>query len=119
MGKIELNNIRLYAYHGCLPEEELIGSNYRINLSVKANLEPASKNDDLKDTIDYVHLQNIVIEEMKIRSKLLESVAQRIITRIEKEFKNVTNSSVTVCKINPPIGGDVEEVCVTLSQNRK
>jgi dihydroneopterin aldolase len=37
--------------------------------------------DDLNDTVDYVLLNKIVVEEMEIRSHLLEHVAQRIITR--------------------------------------
>jgi dihydroneopterin aldolase len=43
--------------------------------------------DDLNDTVDYVLLNKIVVEEMEIRSHLLEHVAQRIITRIFGEIQ--------------------------------
>ena len=112
MGKIFLKNIRLYAYHGCMDEEEKIGSDYIVNLTVAADLGSSSKSDRLLDTVDYVALHNIVKEEMKIRSKLLEHVAERILMRVMKEHASVKKATVMVSKRNPPIGGNVEEVAV-------
>jgi dihydroneopterin aldolase len=118
LGKIKVENIKVYAHHGCLEEETLIGSEYRIDVSVKANLSKASKSDELSDTVDYVHINDIVKEEMKIPSKLLEHVAQRIIARIFSEIELVSKSKVSVSKINPPIGGEVQMVTVVLSTKR-
>ena len=82
MGTIKLQNIRTFSFHGCLEEEARIGSDYRVDLEIKTDLRKSSMSDDLKDTVDYVLLNKIVVEEMAIRSKLLEHVAQRIVTRI-------------------------------------
>ncbi len=119
MGVIKVENIRVYAYHGCLKEETAIGSDYRIDLEIKANLTKSSLSDDLNDTVDYVLLNAIVKEEMAIASKLLETVAKRILDRIFNEASLVTKASVSVSKLNPPIGGDVEMVTIKLSQRRK
>ncbi len=119
MGTIKLKNIRTYSYHGCLIEEGKIGSDYSVDLEVKTNLQQSSISDDLKDTVDYVLLNNIVVEEMAIRSNLLEHVAQRIITRIFKESKAVSVLKLGVSKINPPIGGDVEAVTIEMEESRK
>ena len=86
MGKIYLKNIRLYAFHGCMDEEEKIGSDYVVNLVVDTDLNRSSKTDDLKDTVDYVALHAIVKAEMEERAKLLEHVADRIINKIMIEF---------------------------------
>jgi len=118
LGKIQLNNIRIHAWHGCLKEEAIIGSAYRVDLEVTADLNPSAQSDNLKDTVDYVLLNSIVKEEMAIKSKLLEHVSKRILNRIFKTFTTVKNASVTVSKINPPIGGDVESVAVVLTMNR-
>ena len=118
MGIIKVNNIKLYAYHGCLDEEAKIGSWYRVDVEVKANLKKSSKTDELSDTVDYVHLNHIVKEEMQMRSKLLEEVAQRILDRFFKEIKMLKKATVAVSKINPPIGGNVEEVVIVLSKKR-
>lgn len=118
MGTIKLYNIRVFAYHGCLIEESKIGSNYSVNLSVKADLSKSALSDELADTIDYVTLNAIVIEEMAIRAELLETVAQRIINRVFDILKKVSQITVEVSKLNPPIGGDVEAVTIKMRQKR-
>ncbi|MBT8185921.1 MAG: dihydroneopterin aldolase [Eudoraea sp.] len=118
MGNISVSDIRLYAYHGCLEEEALIGSDYRVDVEIKANLNTAKASDDLKDTVDYVHIHKIVKEEMQIRSRLLEHVAQRIIKRVLSELQMVSEVSVSVSKLNPPIGGDVGAVTIVLTEKR-
>ena len=118
MGKIYLKNIRLYAYHGCMDEEEKIGSDYVVNLSVDVDLGTSSDTDNLKDTVDYVALHSIVKEEMSIRAKLLEKVADRILKRVLKEHIEVRLVHVKVAKRNPPIGGNVEEVAVERELHR-
>ena len=119
LGVIQVNNIRLFTNHGCLEEEAKIGSEYRVDIEVEADLETSSKSDELVDTVDYVHLNHIVKEEMAIRSKLLEHVAKRIINRIFKEIALVNEAKVSVAKINPPIGGNVAEVVIVLKESRK
>ena len=119
MGLIKLENIRLFAHHGCLKEETIIGSDYRVDLKVKADLARSAESDKLIDTIDYVFLNKVVREEMSIPSKLLETVAKRIMSRIFSEDKLVRKATVSVSKINPPIGGDVEMVTIKLTERRK
>ncbi len=118
MGIIKVNNIKLYAFHGCLDEEAKIGSEYSVDIKVKADLKKSAKTDELSDTVDYVHLNHIVKEEMAIRSKLLEEVAQRILNRFFKELKMIRKATVSVSKINPPIGGNVKEVVIILTKKR-
>jgi dihydroneopterin aldolase len=118
MGTIKLQNIRTYSYHGCLLEEGKIGSDYRVDLEVKTDLRKSSISDDLNDTVDYVALNKIVEEEMAIRSKLLEHVANRIIIRIFKELPSVSRILLAVSKLNPPIGGDVEAVTIEMEEYR-
>ncbi|MDF0706912.1 MAG: dihydroneopterin aldolase [Bacteroidota bacterium] len=118
MGKIRLKNVRIHSNHGCLREEMLIGSDYRVDLEVTADLSKPAASDQLDETVDYVHLNNIIKEEMTVRSNLLEHVAKRIIDRIFQEIKEVTHVEVEVSKINPPIGGDVESVSVKLEITR-
>jgi len=118
MGTITLKNIRTYSYHGCLIEEGKIGSDYSVDLEIKTDLKKSCLSDDLKDTVDYVVLNKIVVEEMAIRSHLLEHVGQRIITRIFKEIPTIARIQLAVSKLNPPIGGDVEAVTITLEESR-
>lgn len=118
MGTVKVENIKVYAYHGCLPQETVIGSDYLVSVETIADLTKPALSDDLSDTVDYVHIHGIVKEEMQIPSKLLEHVAKRIADRIFKEIPLVLKSCITVSKINPPIGGDVEMVSIKLDFSR-
>lgn len=118
MGIIRLKNIRTFSFHGCLIEESKIGSDYSVDLEVKTDLRKSSLTDQLKDTVDYVHLNKIVVDEMAIRSKLLEHVAHRIIKRIFDEIPSISTISIAVSKLNPPIGGDVEAVTIQMEEFR-
>lgn len=118
VGKIFLDNIRLYAYHGCMDEESRIGSDYVVDLEVDTNLSLSSNTDHLKDTVDYVALHAIVKKEMQKRSHLLENVAHRIGKSIMEEHPTVDQVKVKVVKKNPPIGGNVDAVAVQLQLSR-
>ena len=114
MGTIKLKNIRTFSYHGCLVEESKIGSNYRVDLEVRTDLSKSEISDDLQDTVDYVLLNQIVVNEMAIRSNLLEKVARRIIDTAKSKIPSLDYIKVAVTKLNPPIGGDVEEVTIEI-----
>ena len=118
MGIIKVTNIRVYAYHGCLIEEGKIGSDYRVDLKIKADLSKSAVSDNLEDTVDYVHLNKIVKQEMAIRSNLLEEVAKRILDKILAEIPIVNKASVAVSKLNPPIGGNVAMVTIKMKKTR-
>ena len=115
--KVHVNNIKTYSYHGCLDEEGVIGSDYRVDVEVDVKNKLAQQTDDLSQTVDYSELTKIVVEEMGVRSKLIEAVSARIIRRIHNECEHVSSVIVSVTKINPPIDGDVETVCVVLNSS--
>lgn len=118
MGKIVLENIKLFGFHGCMPEEKYVGSHYTINLEVEFDFYQASTDDDLSKTINYVDLYYIVKEEMSISSKLIEHLAQRIIKRIKKYKKPlIKHTKVKICKENPPLQGNVDRVCIILDDH--
>ncbi|WP_185869385.1 dihydroneopterin aldolase [Blattabacterium cuenoti] len=113
MGKIILENIKLFGFHGCMPKEKYVGSYYSISVEIELDFYEASVNDDLSKTIDYVDLYHIVKEEMCINSKLIEHLAQRIIKRIQK-LKKPKHTKIKICKENPPLQNSIDRVCVIL-----
>lgn len=111
---IRLNRINVRANHGCWPEETIIGGDYIVNVSIDFNFLEAAKNDDLSKTVDYVLVKEIVYHEMAIPSKLIEAVALRIIQKLRTTFPSSTEQWVEIVKINAPMGGQVENVSVSL-----
>ncbi len=113
---IEVNGIKIYAFHGCLPEEEKIGGHYLVDVMLNTNFSQAALTDDLSLTVDYVLINHIVKEEMAIRSKLIEQVGQRIFDRITRETIGLNFLRVKVTKLTPPINGDVHNVAIVIEE---
>jgi dihydroneopterin aldolase len=111
---VEVNGIECYSYHGCMPEESILGGKYIVDVSIETDFSKAANSDELIDTIDYVRIKAIVTEEMAIRSKLIEHAGQRITNRFNTEFPTLIESTVKIRKINPPIQGTVKEVAIVI-----
>lgn len=118
MTVIRVNNIRLYAFHGCLPEEEKIGGHYRVDVKIEAEVSSAIQMDNLSDTVDYCMVYEIVKREMAIRSRLIEHVAGRIAKTLVHELHEIRKVRVSVTKLAPPVNGDVGEVRVDVTEKR-
>ncbi|MGZ3919233.1 MAG: dihydroneopterin aldolase [Bacteroidia bacterium] len=111
---INIEGIKLYAFHGCLEEEAKIGGNYIVDVYMVTDFSDAAKTDDLSKTIDYCAIYAICKKEMAIRSKLIEQVCERIFNTIRAEFKTIDHLHVKLTKLLPPMNGDVEKVSVEM-----
>ena len=116
MHKITVNNISVYAHHGCWDEEAIIGGEYSVDVEMITDFTRAAETDELSGTIDYVVVKEIVYREMAIRSKLIEHVAQRIVHSLKKEIATIKQVTVRVTKYNAPMGGQVESVSVEIAE---
>jgi 7,8-dihydroneopterin aldolase/epimerase/oxygenase len=112
--KINIEGIKLYAFHGCLEEEAKIGANYIVDVYITTDFSTAALSDDLKETIDYCTIYEISKKQMAVRSKLIEQVCKRIFDEISSEFKTITFLRVKLTKLMPPMNGNVEKVSVEM-----
>ncbi|WP_312345631.1 dihydroneopterin aldolase [Chryseobacterium binzhouense] len=117
MSKIYLEDVKIYAYHGVLPEENIIGTYYILNLEIHTDLWIAAESDDLNDTISYAEINEIIHDEMKINSKLLEHVAGRIITKIREKFDQVSYIKLKITKTSPPMKGEMKGASIELEKS--
>lgn len=115
---ITLRDIHLYAYHGVMPQENEIGAWFTIDISLGINDCGCTKSDCIDGTVSYADVYELICEEMKIQSKLLENVCKRICERVYDKFPQVESISITLSKDTPPMGGDRLKAAVTLKSKR-
>jgi dihydroneopterin aldolase len=118
MGKILLEGMEFFAYHGVYQEERETGQNFSIDLEILADYSKACHSDKLEDAIDYVQVYELVKAEMAIPSSLLENVAQRIIDSIRKNFEQIETITVKITKLQPPISGKLKGIGIELAYNK-
>tara|TARA_B100001142_G_C13985986_1_gene520766 strand:- start:201 stop:554 length:354 start_codon:yes stop_codon:yes gene_type:complete len=112
MGIISIEGIRVFAYHGHLPEEATLGGHFKVNVWVTADTQEVEKKDTLNHTVDYVRIIEIVKEQMAIRSNMIEHSAKRIVDAI-LPLKKVQKVRVEVEKIQPPITASFDKISAT------
>lgn len=119
MSKIYLEDVRIYAYHGVLPEENIIGTYYILNIELHTDLWKAAESDDLNDTISYSDINDILHKEMKIKSQLLEHVAGRMISKIRDSFPQIDYIKLKITKTAPPMEGEMKGASIELEKSFK
>lgn len=115
MGQITIEGIKVYAYHGHLPEESVLGGHFIVNVWIDFDSSKVVKSDNLEDTVDYVEIIEIVKHEMKTPSKMIEHPAKRIINKILL-LKRVMSVKVEVEKIQPPVNAQFKKISVTFKE---
>ena len=113
MSIISVEGIRVFSYHGHLPEEAVLGGHFIVNVWLTLDTSEVEKTDSLNDTVDYVKIIQVVKEKMAVRSNMIEVPAKRIVEAILL-FKKVQKVKVEVEKIKPPIDAAFEKISVTI-----
>lgn len=108
--------MEFYAYHGHYKEEQIVGNKFLVDLLIETDMSKPARSDDLKDAINYQKAYKLVKEEMSKKSHLLEHIGRRILDILFREFNGIKRITVKVAKMNPPIGGKMDSVSVTLTR---
>ncbi|MDE5787261.1 MAG: dihydroneopterin aldolase [Bacteroidaceae bacterium] len=103
--KIFLNNIQLRAQHGVMPQEQTVGAQFLVSVEAETNANEAVDSDELRDTVSYADMADIVKAEMAIPARLLEHAAGRIARHLLNRFPTLTGVTVRLTKLAPPITG--------------
>lgn len=118
MATIKISGMKFYANHGCFSEEQAIGTHFSVDAVFECNTAVAQKSDNIADTVDYLAVYQVIKAEMSTPSHLLEHVADRIGVALLNNFEAINQLSITVYKLNPPLGGQINSVSVTVDMAR-
>ena len=109
-----LDNMRFRARHGVMPQEQATGGLFEVNLRIAYPFAASLVTDDVRDTLNYAEVYELVKNEMQHTSHLIEHVAGRILSSLFKKFPAITSIDIRLKKINPPMGADCDDVCVEI-----
>lgn len=118
MGIIRIEQMEFYSYHGHFEEERIVGNRFIVDLEMETDCSRAAATDKLDDALDYQRAYQLVREEMRIKSYMLEHIAGRILDSLFTHFPNLERATVKVAKLTPPMGGKIRSVSVELTRVR-
>jgi dihydroneopterin aldolase len=112
---IKLVNMGFYAFHGTTKAEKEIGQRFFMDVELFLDLSTAGKTDNIRHTVNYEKVYNIITAVTKKRKyNLLEALAEDIVDEIAAYFPNLDRIRVKVRKPQVPLCGilDYVEVCI-------
>ena len=114
---IRIVGIKGFGYHGVFESERANGQDFYVDVELEVDLTRASVSDDVKDTINYAEVTDMVAEEISTNPvSLIEKLAGRIAERITVTFAQAARVTVTVHKPQAPVSADVKDISVTISR---
>ena len=116
---IILQGLRFYAHHGVGAQETCVGNEFTVDLRLQADWSDAARTDKVNDTVSYADVFASVQDEMARPSKLLEHVANRIVSRLFQDFPAIQSVELKLMKRNPPMGADIEACGVDMKRWRE
>lgn len=116
MGLIQIEGMEFYSFHGHFKEERIVGNKFLVDLIMETDMKAPSESDNLRDAVNYQQAYEIVKQQMEIKSYLLENIAGRILGALFSEMTGIKKATVKVSKLNPPMGGKIGSVSVTLTR---
>lgn len=103
--EISLENLHIFARHGCLPQESLVGNEFVVDIVLRIPFSSDIEDDNIEATISYADVYEIVAEEMGKTCKLLETVASSIHNKLTQRWPQILSGKISICKTKPPIRG--------------
>jgi 7,8-dihydroneopterin aldolase/epimerase/oxygenase len=117
MDSIQVTGIRAFGNIGLLPEEQVLGQWFEVDLTVWFDLAKAGESDRIEDTYDYrsavLAVQQLIKTE---RFALIEKLAEAIATLILES--GVEQVRVRVTKVTAPIPDFDGKIAVEITRNR-
>lgn len=110
---VALRDVKCFAYHGFYEEEQLTGIYFSVDVTV--TFVPRGETENLNETVNYEVLNTIILEEMKVPKKLLETVVKNILDQVIAKYSFLKTAEVSIKKLNPPMPGQVGHSFVQLS----
>ena len=114
--RIVLERMEFRAYHGCYELERKVGNRFTVDLEITAELGAAAAEDDVRLTVNYLTVYEIVRERMRVPRHTIERAAADILDALYAAFPQIRRIRCTVSKLAPPLGGKVEKAGVVLER---
>jgi len=119
MGLIKIEDMEFYAFHGHYREEQIVGNRFLVDLEIETDMTAAAASDDLDDAVNYQVAYKLVKEQMRVKkSNLLENIASRILDALYVNLDGIDRATVRIRKMNPPMGGPMKCVSVTMTRRK-
>lgn len=118
MDCIQLTGIRCYGYTGYLPEEQVLGQRFEVDVTLWLDLSLAGESDAIEDTLDYRSIitsvqQLVTTAKFALIERLATAIAQLIL-----QSDKVTQVQVKLSKPAAPIPDFSGKITIEITRSK-
>jgi len=99
---ITLLDLHFFSKHGLFKEEQKIGGEFIVDLSLTYEAKNAIIH-SLDETINYAAVFEVVKSEMEEPKALLETFVMHLSAKLKEQFSTIKKLDITITKVHPPI----------------
>ena len=111
---IELHNLRFFSFHGLYPEEQKMGNEFEVSVTI--HFSKTKEILSINETIDYLKCYGFIKKQMAIRQDLVETVGINIAQDLKQHFPIISKVLISIKKLTPPILNFIGTVGVTYTR---
>lgn len=118
MDCIQLTGIRCYGYTGYLPEEQVLGQRFEVDVTLWLDISLAGESDAIEDTLDYRSIitsvqQLVTTAKFALIERLATAIAQLIL-----QSDKVTQVQVRLSKPAAPIPDFSGKITIEITRSK-
>ena len=117
--RIIIRDLQVFARHGVLPEEAVLGQRFAVDITAHLDLRPAGRSDDLALSVSYADMVARVLATLtERRFALLEAAAEAAAEELLSQFPAIESVEVELRKPAAPIDAIFGHVGVAITRRR-
>lgn len=113
---VEISELKIFAHHGVYPDEKINGQFFQVDALVRYDAHMACMSDQVEHAVDYTLICDLIEQEMKTPSALLEHVVFRTIQTLKIRIPQLLYIRIKLTKLKPPIASNLSGISVTLEE---
>ncbi|MBD2627697.1 dihydroneopterin aldolase [Trichormus variabilis] len=119
MDSIHLTGIRCYGFTGFLPEEQVLGQWFEVDVKLWLDLSQPAQTDNIEDTIDYRRTISLIQNLVKTsKFALVERLAGAIADGILEDSGDINQVQVILSKPAAPIPDFNGKISIELTRSK-
>ena len=115
MDQIIIQNLQVFARHGVLPEENVLGQKFLVTAVLELDTRPAGQSDDLTRSVNYGEVSADITDFLRENTfQLIEAAAEQLARHLLLTYPLLRAAEIELKKPWAPVGLPVDTVSVRI-----
>lgn len=116
---IRIEGLEIFANHGVLPEENVLGQKFLVSCEMEVDIRPAGLSDRIEDSVNYAEVSQRIKQVMTENTfNLIEACAEHVAKAVLEMDERIRGVWIEISKPWAPVGLPLRTVAVSCERRR-